>query len=97
MILAGPFDAVFYARRNDDVVALGQILDVGLAFKTHPGRSGQDHNPFGPGLIVPKPRRACVAQGNDPLYPQIAGFEEGRDALSMHIALRSLEQISGQR
>jgi hypothetical protein len=56
MILAGPFDTVFRACRNENVVALGQNLDIGLAFKTQPGRSGQDHNPFGPALIVPKPR-----------------------------------------
>jgi hypothetical protein len=55
------------------------------------------HNPFDPGLIVPKPWRTFLTQGNDPLDPQIAGFEEGGDALSMHIAVRSDEQISGQR
>jgi hypothetical protein len=69
MILVGPFDAVFYARRNENVVALAQNLDFGLAFETQSGRSGQDHNPFGPGLIVPKPWRTLLAQGNDPLDP----------------------------
>jgi hypothetical protein len=34
MILAGPFDAVFYARRNENIVAGGQSPDPGLAFKT---------------------------------------------------------------
>jgi hypothetical protein len=49
MILAGPFDAVFFARRNENVVALGQNLDFGFAFETQSGRSGQDHDPFGQG------------------------------------------------
>src|ERR1700687_3523420 len=55
MILAGPFDAVFYVCRNENVVALGQNLDFGLAFETQSGRSGQDHNPFGPGRSYQNP------------------------------------------
>jgi hypothetical protein len=81
MILAGSFDTVFYARRNENVVALS--------------RSSQDHNPFGPGLIVPKPWRTLLAHGDDPLDPRIAGFEEAET--SMSIAVRSVEQVSGQR
>ena len=96
MILARPFDAVFYARRNENVVALGQNLDFGLAFETQPGRSGQDHNPFGPGLIVPKPWRARLAHRDDPLDPYMAGFGQAGDMLFAHVFGRRLKQIAGR-
>jgi hypothetical protein len=35
-MIPGPSDTVFYARRNENVVAFGQNLDVGLAFKRSP-------------------------------------------------------------
>ena len=94
MILAGPFDAVFYARRNENVVALGQNPHLGLAFKTQSSRSGQDHNPFGPGLIVPKPWRTLLTEGNDPLDPYMAGFDEAGGMLFAHVFGRRLEQIA---
>jgi len=91
MILAGPFDTVFYACRNENVVAWGQNPDLGLVFETQSPRSGQDHNPFGPGLIVPKPRRTLLSERDDPFDLQIGRIEETGDDFLTHIALRPLE------
>ena len=91
VIFGSPFDTVFYARWNENVVAWGQNPDLGLAFETQSRRSGQDHNPFGPGLFVPKPRRTRLAQGDDPLDLQIGDIENTSDDFLTHIALRPLE------
>ena len=91
MIFGSPFDTVFYARWNENVVAGGQNPDLGLAFETQSPRSGQDHNPFGPWLIVPKPRRTLLPERDDPFDLQIGRIEETGDDFLTHIALPPLE------
>ena len=63
----GPFHAVAGVRRDVDVVAGRKRARLSLSVEQKAGRTGKQHHPFVPVLVVPEARRARLASRDDAL------------------------------
>ena len=73
----GPVDAMTPVRRDVEPVAATQHARIRLVGEPQLGGAGEHQHPFAFRLVVPEPRRARLAQGDDPFDPQTGSGQQG--------------------
>ena len=73
----GPVDPVAAIRRDVEPIAGLEDPRLGLIGEAQSRPAGENQYPFGFRLVVPEPRRARLAQGDDPFDPQTGSGQQG--------------------
>ena len=66
----GPVDPVAAMRGNVDPVAGPEKVGLGLVSEAQSCGASEQNHPFSLALVIPEPRRACLASRDDPLDAQ---------------------------
>ena len=76
LMVIGPFNTVFFVRRDKEVVARFHYLGVCFPLKEEARAALDENHPFGCLLVVPGPRRGSMSPGDDPFQPESFGLKE---------------------
>src|SRR5262245_4305367 len=92
-----PFDPMARVRRDVQIVTGLELTHLGLAFEAQTGAAGQEHDPFRPLLVPPKPGWTCLPGRDDALDAHIWRREQRGDVFISAAARKSRKQISARR